>query len=203
MAIVKFNAINQVMTEMIKKYLGYGLELDVNAMSGTQGEKGKVALADQDNVYFIYANETNIGEDFLTSHSGIKVIVERHNRDRRDMNDNWHTYWLGQGEVVEEIIYHELLSTRRRNNKAYTTDEAEWKRIYDKHWERVKNNRIFDSWIKKNFEMDRIIEIVKVKTGRKRVSVENILGVEKSSGRNYWVIEVMFNSKKQRISIGH
>lgn len=199
MAIVKFEAINQAMTEMIKKYLGYGLELNVNAMSGTQGERGKVALADDKNVYFIYVDHDYTEGDWMTRHDVMKITVERHDRDRRDLIDTWHTYWLGKGEVIEEIIFHELPS--RGYDKAYTLDEAEWQAAHDKNWSRFENRERMDSWHKVNFKMDKIIEIVKVKTGRKRVAIENIVSVEKRSDENYWRINTMFNGKNGTVAV--
>lgn len=199
MAIVKFEAINKAMTDMIKKYLGYGLELDVNAMSGTQGEKGKVALADDKNVYFIYVDHGYTEGDWMTRHDVMKITVERHDRDLRDLIDDWHTYWLGKGEVVEEIVFHELPS--RGYNKAYTLDEAEWQAAHDKNWSRFKNRERMNSWHKVNFKMDKVIEIVKAKTGRKRVAIENIVSVEKRYDENSWVITTMFNGKKGTVAV--
>lgn len=199
MAIVKFEAINQAETALIKKYLGFGLELDINAMSGTQGEKGKVALADHDNVYLIYVDHDYTEGDWASRHDVMKITVERQDRDRRDMMDDWHTYWLGKGEVVEEIIFHQLPGYK--NAKVYTTDEAEWQAAHDKNWSRFENRERMDSWHKVNFKMDKVIEIVKAKTGRKRVAIENIVSVEKRYDENSWVITTMFNGKKQRIGI--
>lgn len=198
MAIVKFNAINQAETAMIKKYLGYGLELDVNAMSGTQGEKGKVALADNDNVYLIYVERGSSDDDFLRSHAVTRLIVERQDRDRRDMRDDWHTYWLHRGEVIEQIEYHQLPGSRE---DAYTTDIEEWQAINEKHWSRYDNRRTWDKWDDVNFKLDTIIKIVKNRTGRKRVAQENIVGVEKLRGENHWRITTMFNGKKSCIGI--
>lgn len=200
MAIVKFEAINKAMTEMIKKYLGYGLELDVNAMSGTQGERGKVALADHDNVYLIYVDHDYTEGDWASRHDVMKITVERHDRSLSDLIDTWHTYWLGKGEVVEEIIFHQLPGYK--NEKAYTTDEAEWQAAHDKNWSRFENRESrYDNWHKVNFKMDKVIEIVKAKTGRKRVARENIISVEKRSNENYWRINTMFNGKNGTVAV--
>ena len=196
MAIVKFNAINQAETAMIKKYLGFGLELDINAMSGTQGEKGKVALADDDNVYLIYVDSGSSDDDLFRSHAVTRLIVEKQTRDRSDMRDDWHTYWLHKGEIIEQIEYHQLPGSRE---DAYTTDIEEWQAINEKHWSRYE--RKWDSWKKVNYDMNTIIEIVKNKTGRKRVAQENIIGVEKRYDENHWRISVMFNGKKSCIGI--
>ena len=203
MAIVKFEAINKAETEMVKKYLAMGLELDINAMSGTQGEKGKVALADDKNVYFIYVDYTSVGDDFRTSHYAMKVIVERHDRDKRDLVDNWHTYWLGKGEIIEEIIYHEIRSDGY--DKAYTTDEEEFKQAQEKHFSRYCNhNHGWDAWKKlEKFDMTTVINVVKAKTGRKRVANENIIEVEKRFEENYWRITTMFNGKKSTVIINY
>lgn len=202
MAIVKFEAINKAETEMVRKYLAKGLELDINAMSGTQGEKGKVALADDNNVYFIYVDHTYSEGDILSRHEITKIVVERHDRDRRDLIDNWHTYWLGKGEIVEEVIYHELPGSGRNYSKAYTTDEAEWQAAHDKNMSRFNNRESsWDSWHKVNFKMDTVVEIVKAKTGRKRVARENIVSVEKRSDENYWRINTMFNGKTGTVAV--
>jgi len=200
MAIVKFNAINQAETAMIKKYLGFGLELDINAMSGTQGEKGKVALADNDNVYLIYVDRGSSDDDLFRSHAVTRLIVEKQTRDRRDMKDDWHTYWLHKGEIIEQIEYHQLPGS---NEDAYTTDIEEWQAIHDKNWSRYENRHPrCDSWKKVNYDLATIIEIVKNRTGRKRVAQENIIEVEKRYYENRWRISVMFNGKKSSIVIG-
>ena len=203
MAIVKFEAINKAETELVKKYLGMGLELDINAMSGTQGERGKIALADDKNVYFIYTDRDykKSGDSYI-SHPVIKVVVERHDRDRRDLIDTWHTYWLGKGEVIEEIIFYEL--DEHSDDVVYVTDEVEFIEIQKKRHERRSNRRkdIFLEWKKVNYNANTIINIVKAKTGRKRVNTENIVEVEKRYDiPNYWRITTVFSGKKSSFSI--
>ena len=195
MAIVKLADINRAETELVRKYLAMGLEMDINAMSGTQGEKGKIALADDKNVYFIYVNDTYVGDDFLTRCDVTKVIVERHDRDKRDLIDTWHTYWLGKGEVVEETIFYKLL--RGRGGQAYTTDEKEARQAIEKHCSRYDNHDYgWTKWKKfEHFKMETAINIVKARTGRKRVARENIIGVEKRVGENTWKISYMFSGK--------
>lgn len=202
MAIVKFEAINKAETELVKKYLAMGLEIDTNAMSGTQGEKGKVALADDKYVYFIYTDHDYSDGDVWNRHDVMKVVVERHDRDRRDLIDTWHTYWLGKGEVVEEIIFHELPS-RDSYVKAYTTDEAEFNRVQEKHHERSYSRRdTWNNWKNVRYNVNTIVGVVKAKTGRKRVVEENIVEVEKHcKENNYWRITVMFNGKQSCFSV--
>lgn len=202
MAIVKFEAINKAETELVKKYLAKGLELDINAMSGTQGERGNVALADDKNVYFIYTDRDYRESDILHRHEVLKVVVERHNRDRRDLIDTRHTYWLGKGEVVEEIIFHELNSYS--NNTVYVTNEAEFNEIQKKRRERRRNqrNNWLKDWKKVNYNANTIVNIVKTKTGRKRVNIENIFEVEKHCDiNNYWRITTVFNGKNSSFTI--
>lgn len=202
MAIVKFEAINKAETELVKKYLSMGLELDINAMSGTQGEKGKIALADDKNVYFIYTDHDYSGGDILNRHAITKVVVERHDRDRRDLTNDFHTYWLGKGEVIEEIIFHEL--NRYSDNTVYVTDEAEFNEIQKKHRERRSNKRrnSWKDWNKVHYNANTIINIIKAKTGRKRVTEENIVDVEKHcKENNYWRITIVFNGKNSSFSI--
>lgn len=200
MAIVKFEAINKAETEMVRKYMAMGLELDINAMSGTQGEKGKIALADDNNVYFIYVDHTFSEGDIFNKHEIIKIVVERHDRDKRDLINDCHTYWLGEGEVVEEVVYHELPS--RDYSKAYTTNEAEWEQAYQKNMSRFKNTgHHWNNWKKVNYSADTIISVVKAKTGRKRVALENIVSVEKRADKNYWKITVMFSGKTDTVIV--
>jgi len=203
MAIVKFEAINKAETELVKKYLSMGLELDINAMSGTQGEKGKIALADDKNVYFIYTDrDYKKSDDSYISHPVIKVVVERHDRDKRDLLDTWHTYWLGKGEVIEEIIFYEL--NEHSDDTVYVTNEEEFSRIQKKRHERRSNRRkdSFLDWKKVNYNANTIINIIKAKTGRKRVNEENIVEVEKRYNiNNYWRITTVFSGKESSFSI--
>lgn len=200
MAIVKFEAINKAMTDMVQKYLGYGLQFDGYAMSGTSGEVCKVALADFSNVYLIYVQSGYTDGDLMHRHEMMRLVVERHDRDRSDLVSSWHTYWLGKGEVVEEVVFHQLPGYK--DARAYTTDEAEWQAARDKNWSRFDNREhSWDNWHKVNFKMDTVVEIVKAKTGRKRVARENIVSVEKRSDENYWRINTMFNGKNGTVAV--
>lgn len=207
MSIIKFNDINKAFTEKVAEYMAKGLTLDAYAMTGSQSnEIAKVCLADKEAVYAIrlrsgYMKPENKWE---FEHDIIELVVEKFPRNLSDLNDSWHTYWNGHGEDIESTVFHQLPGYRlgSRDNKVFTTDIEEWKNISEIRYERY--NRTGRDWgfIKVNYIPETIINIIKTKTGRKRVSAENIYFVEKRQSDNCWHICTLFNNKYGTIIVG-
>lgn len=202
MAIIKMEDLNRRFTEVVAQYIAQGLTMNLNAMSGTQGEIGKVALANDKVVYFIYmdrGHDGNIMDGRMYDTMNIKV--EMHERDCRDLIDNWHTYWLGKGELVFEEVYYQI--TDRRDGKVWVADKADADSILDmRHARRKARGESWANWKKVRYDVDTVVNVVKAKTGRKRVFAENIVSVEKhTSSQNCWRITYVFSGKQNTVCL--
>lgn len=196
MSIIKMEDLNSRFTALVAQYISKGLTLNLNAMSGTQGELGRIALADDKVVYFIYMNSQYIRED-NNYYDTMNIKVEMFVRDRRDLLNDWTTYstiWLGKGELVYEEVYYEIADSQ--NCKVWVDSIEECDRIHELQYTRRKA-RNYDwngGWKRVNkYNANTIIEIIKKKTGRKRVHTENIVKVEKWRDENKWSISYVFS----------
>lgn len=202
MAIIKMEGLNKRFTEVVAQYMAQGLTLNANAMSGSQGEMGKVALANDKHVYMIYLHEEDIGK-WTDMHEVVKLTVELFVRDKSDLVSNFHTYWLRKGETVYEEIFHQIAENRSAG-KVYVTTEEEWKQSRDKQMERLENkDSHFGSMKEVPYDVETIISVIKSHTGRKRVLEENILKVTRHTKSNCWHIDYMFSGHSNGFGVSY
>ena len=206
MSIIKFNDINKAFTEKVSAYMAKGLVLDGYAMSGSQSnEIARICLADMENVYVIYLQTSYIKPEnkWEYEHDTIELKVEKFPRNLDDLKDSWCTYWHDQGELIEKFVFHQIPGYRntRSKDKVFTIDPTEWKRISDMRYERYARTGRDWGFNKVNYIPETIINIIKTKTGRKRVSADNIHFVEKRESDNCWKICTSFNNKYDYIVI--
>jgi len=190
-------------TEVVASYMAQGLRLDTNAMGGSQGEIGKVALTDGKMTYMIYLNRdiVTIDEDndnFWNRADVVKLIVEMGNRKTGCLA----TFWLGDKEhtVVQQEVWYII----GRNNTYFTDDVEDYKAIRKIRTERHLA-RHTEEKVTVQLPVDKLVAIVKAKTGRKRVYAENIGKVERWHGTytQGWKIITMFNGKEQVVTVIH
>ena len=200
MAIMRMAELNGEFTKVVAEYLAKGCRFNVTAMGGHQGEEGKVMLTDGTHVYAIYLHDessTLRDNDYLRWSREMRLTVEKFEDTKR--YDRHDTYWLGRGEIVFEKRYQQL--SERGYTKVYTDDDDEAIRA-----EEIRRSRYDYRW-RENWKevpvkhLDKVIDIVKAKTGRKRVFAENIRRVEKHTSSNSWRIIAVFSGKEQQVSV--
>ena len=190
-------------TEVVASYVARGLRLDTNAMSGSQGEIGKVALTDGKMTYMIYLNRDYVtidGEDdsLWNRADAVKLIVEMGNRKAGCLA----TFWLGDKEhtVVQQEVWYII----GHHNNYFTDDVEDYKAIRKIRTERHLARHTAEK-VTVQLPVDKLVAIVKAKTGRKRVYAENIGKVERwhSTYTQGWKIITMFNGKEQVVTVIH
>ena len=201
MGIVKMADMQKRFTEVVNQYLARGLEFELEAMRGSQGEEGKVALADPDKncVYIIYLHgemDNSLDLDFTDR---MVLTVGMYPKHR----PGW-SYWLGGEDMT--VVYEEewyRISRDMDGRPVYVADARDAQDVINLRRSRRKAR---GGWTPEFhpmcFKPETIINLVKAKTGRKRVNHENIVQVEKHRDRNYWKVTTMFNGTKKTILIG-
>jgi len=213
MATLKMEQLNNRFTQVVSNWLNMGYSFNVAAMSGHQGEIGKVMLTNGTYTLAIYLHEEAV-EDAdveLRWEREVRLTVEQFN-DSRNYDRNIGTdYWLGRGIVIAEEHFYRI-SERGCSKNVYTDSKEEF--IKSHEVQKARMNVRFDTErkaerkelkIKNAREMARVIAIVANKTGRKRVNTENIRKIEKrtwSNGVSKYYIITMFNGKEITVNVG-
>lgn len=213
MATLKMAELNVRFTQVVNNYLNQGYRFNVSAMSGHQGEIGKVMLTNGEYTLAVYMHEESVEDENpeLRWEREVRLTVEQF-KDSGNYDRNIGTdYWLGKGIVIEEQHYYRI-SERGRVANIYTDSKEELIKVHNIHTSRMKAR--FDAErkaerkelnIKNAQAMAKIIAIVANKTGRKRVNTENIRKVEKRMWRNgefKFYITTMFNGKEITVNVG-
>ena len=160
--------IDKKYTDMVKRYMDMGYWINVNSMSGTQGEKSRVDLTNGKHVLRIMLTITSGLDDELERYmvSTYKLSISEYS----DTTNN--LLWSNKGNVLFEEWWYEI----GNNNKAYTNSKDECIALKKKSLDRRKLNIKRDENYKKLIRYNASI-------------IANI--VKKHKGKNFKVKEVI------------
>ena len=174
--------IGLVFTEKVAEYMAKGYVMNIDTMSGSQGEIAKVDLRKGDEIIRILVAT---GYDHLAEK--ISVIVGRNTS--KLYNRGHDTIWNSELEIIEEIEWYKV-------SENYYCDEAEYRVIEEKRFKRFDGKRT-ENTIDFGEEAKKILlPWVKRKKGCKTAKLSDITRVYKYKGRGtkwYYAVNVRGN----------
>lgn len=152
-------------TMLVNEFLKAGMIINVQSMSGAQGELASIDFQDDKYIYKII-----LKDEYIDCFYNKKIEIRKYKKQ-----ENKHcTYWNNDGLIIYEKIYYMI--SRHRGNDLYTTDLSLMTDCRKKQEERIKNrdSEYVDVKYNKN-----ILKIINNKKGYKSVKVNDIKRVIK------------------------
>lgn len=163
--IYKTNDLAKAMTEKTMEYMAKGYVIDLNHNRGHQGEITKVIMGKGNEAIAVYLNKESVElfEDGWRSSYATFLRVER----QVDLSSS-STYWLGEGEVVEETAFYHL---EGHGSDVYTTDIDFAREVKTKQ----ANRRMAKRTDSREFKpTKRILNVLKNHWGYKSMKLEDV-----------------------------
>lgn len=177
MKIYRTKDINELFTKVVNKYLAQGLSVNLNTMSGSQGEIAKVDLTDGEHIYRINIDKEH---DFENCIDTIKITVKEYETNEKRIDDSWITLWNNKGLLIECINFYEI--DRYGYADAYTTDIEFIRECKEKRKTRINSSK------KREIKVDKkkvCKNIVNNHKGYKSVRPSEIMGVFRNENIGY------------------
>lgn len=133
MKIYRTKDINELFTKVVQKYLAQGLSVNLNTMSGSQGEIAKVDLTDGEHIYRIRIEKEHHFEKHIDI---LRLEVRLYEANNDKIDDSFHTLWNSQGQLIENINFYEL--DGRGYADVYTIDEKFADECEEKRFQRFR-----------------------------------------------------------------
>lgn len=174
-------------TEILNKLLSKGLTIHSLSMSGGQGERSKVSLTNEKNVYvLLMKTEFEESEKYSLLDKMVILLLKYEN----SINKN--TLWINDGEVIDKVEYYTL--GKDIYDSSVFGSREECLKVKEKIYNRIKCREKSKNSLKIN---DKLLNIVKKHKGYGRTKLENVKEVARDKSR----YEISFNNGKKSIYI--
>lgn len=173
-------------SKKVEDYFKQGYVINVNSMSGHQGEICKVDLKKGNEVIRVLLIDCSWVK--VDDHFEDYIALQVRRYETLDYGLKSHnTLWINDGELIDEVRFYKV----SLYEEVYTADYEEYKNILKLQSER-RNNKYMSSEVRINIDSKKLLKIVKTKPGFKTTRLLDIIGITRSkcSTGYYYTIKV-------------
>lgn len=194
--------IEKAYTDKINEYIARGMWVNVNTMSGTQGETAKIDVTDGESIYRIRLNRdyfnSRDGEEFTSRTEAIVLTVEKFKNEGRGLCDGFAILWAGKGEIVEEKTWYVISDRRMTAFVESIEDLKEITKIKDDRFEFTCGRTVA---VTDPVRLALIYKLVKKQKGYSSVTKKSIQKVVKYRNGNRYTVFFTPDSRKMSLLI--